>query len=240
MKNCCAILLAAGTPCQPGGTTALSQVLFRPLIRWVYDNCQGAGIGSVCVFPGADREEISRELPEGASVAKEEDVALGVRAFLAEHPEEDVLVAPGDAPFLFPETLEKALRFHRDQGNAATMIAWAACWIKGETLRAVLEKLPGDFSPDDLWKTVRETGGRTGDYADLDSFAGMRAGTFRQLAEVNRAARDMVLDRLYDAGVDIPLTDGVMIDPRARIAPGARILPGFAAIPILIPALKVW
>ena len=44
MENTCAILLAAGTPQQTGGASALSQVLFRPLIRWAFDNCQGAGI----------------------------------------------------------------------------------------------------------------------------------------------------------------------------------------------------
>ncbi|MCI9510429.1 MAG: NTP transferase domain-containing protein [Angelakisella sp.] len=226
MENTCAILLAAGTPQQTGGASALSQVLFRPLIRWAFDNCQGAGIKRICIFAGADQEEISQGLPEGLSAAKEEDGALCAKAFLAGHQDTDVLIVPGDAPFLFPEILENALRFHRKQENAATMIAWAACWTRGEALLAALEKLPNGFSADSVWQTIRETGGRTGDYADLDSFAGMRAGTLRQLAEVNRAARDMVLDRLYEAGVDIPLADGVMIDPRAKIAAGAQILPG--------------
>ncbi len=230
MKNSCAILLADGGACRPGRATALSQVLFRPLIRWVYDNCQGAGIGSVCVFPGADREEISRELPEGALAANEEDVTLGVKTFLAEHPVEDVLVVPGDAPFLFPGTLETALRLHRDQGNTATTIAWAGFWAKREALLAALERLSGELSADGLLRALRDSGARVGDCQVPDPLAGMRAGTLRQLAELNRAARDMVLDRLYDAGVDIPLTDGVMIDPRARIAPGARVLPGTAIL----------
>lgn len=226
MKNTCAILLAAGTPDRPGRTTALSQVLFRPLIRWVWDNCREAGIETICVAAGANREEISQELPEGAAAAGQEDMALCAKTFLAEHREADLLIAPGDAPFLFPEILAEALRLHREQGNDATMIAWAACWARGESLLAALEDFSGELTPEKAERAIRERGGRTGDYAALDSCAGMRAGTFRQLAEVNRAARDMALDRLYEAGVDIPLSDGVMIDPRAEIAPGARILPG--------------
>ena len=92
MENTCAILLAAGTPQQTGGASALSQVLFRPLIRWAFDNCQGAGIKRICIFAGADQEEISQGLPEGLSAAKEEDGALCAKAFLAGHQDTDVQI----------------------------------------------------------------------------------------------------------------------------------------------------
>ena len=203
----------------------MSQVLFRPLIRWVWDNCTGAGIEKmICVAAGMDREEISGGLPEGASAACQEGLGCA-RAFLSEHREADVLIVPGDAPFLFPEVLEEALRLHREEGNDATRIAWAGLWVRGEALLAALDRLPDCPAPEDIPGALGASA-RVGDFAASGSLAGMRAGSFRQLAEVNRAARDMVLDRLYEAGVDIPLADGVMIDPRASIAPGARILPG--------------
>ena len=36
----------------------------------------------------------------------------------------------------------------------------------------------------------------------------------------------MVLALCYDEGVDIPIPDGIIIDPRATIGPGTQILPG--------------
>ncbi len=227
MKNTCAVLLAAGSPNQTGRAGALSQVLFRPLIRWAWDNCTGAGIEKICVIAGRNREEISGVLPEEAPiVCQEESQGLGcAKAFLAEHRETDVLITPGDAPFLFPEILTDSLRFHREEGNDATRIAWTALWISGEALLAALDRLPQCPAVETIPETLGASA-RVGDLAATGSLAGMRAGSIRQLAEMNRAARDLTLDRLYDAGVEIPLADGVMIDPRAAIAPGAKILPG--------------
>ncbi len=61
VKNTCALLLAGEEREKSGNprSGALSQLLFRPLIRWVWDNCTEAGIGDICVIAGEDRREFS-------------------------------------------------------------------------------------------------------------------------------------------------------------------------------------
>ena len=74
VKNTCALLLAGEEREKSGNprSGALSQLLFRPLIRWVWDNCTEAGIGDICVIAGEDPERIQRELPEGAPTVRRE------------------------------------------------------------------------------------------------------------------------------------------------------------------------
>jgi bifunctional UDP-N-acetylglucosamine pyrophosphorylase/glucosamine-1-phosphate N-acetyltransferase len=69
-------------------------------------------------------------------------------------------------------------------------------------------------------------GRRVEAYAARDSRVALGANTRKELARLNGIAREMVLDRLYEAGVDIPIPDGVIVSAEAEIAPGARILPG--------------
>lgn len=242
-RKTCAVLLAAGEPGQPGSgrERALYQLLFRPLIRWVHDSCAEAGIENICVATGSAPVDVQRELPEGVPIAEN---AAGMAAFLAGHRDADVLVASGDAPFLFPEAIEEALAFHREKGNDATTIAAAwknpaageeqlydtrACWFRGEALLAALEggDLPEQPLTRDLTAVLREGGAQADSYWLCPDFrVALRAADRQQLALLSQFAREMVLEQLYSQGVDIPITDGIIIDPRATIGPGTQVLPG--------------
>lgn len=242
MNNTCALLLAGGEHEGTGSrrSWALSQLLFRSLIRWVWDNCTEAGIGEICVIAQSDPERIQRELPEGALILRQEP-GQGLRcagAFLAEHRDADVLVLTGDAPFLFPEVLEGALASHRERKAAATTIAAAwknpmageeqlystrSGWFRGESLT---EALGRGASANELAGAVQEAGGQADCWLSPDFRAALRAAGRQQLALLSHFALEMTLDRLYDQGVDISIPDGVVIDPRAKIGEGTRILPG--------------
>lgn len=242
-RKTCAVLLAAGEPGQPGSgrERALYQLLFRPLIRWVHDSCAEAGIENICVATGSAPVDVQRELPEGVPIAEN---AAGMAAFLAGHRDADVLVASGDAPFLFPEAIKEALAFHREKGNDATTIAAAwknpaageeqlydtrACWFRGEALLAALEggDLPEQPLTRDLTAALREGGAQADSYWLCPDFrVALRAADRQQLALLSQFAREMVLEQLYSQGVDIPITDGIIIDPRATIGPGTQVLPG--------------
>ncbi len=278
MEKRCAVLLAAGEGKRMGGrgSKVLCQVLFRPLIRWVYDNCAGAGIEDICVIVGKNSEDVLRELPQGTHTALQEQrlgtghAVLQAKAFLEERRDWDVLVANGDAPFLFPRLIQGAWEAHRAGQNAMTVISArvedpagygrilrdgegvraiveerdaddaqkavreinaGCCWFRGGDLLEALEELTPQNVQGELYLTdalgiLREKGRRVGAWDAGDPRVVLGANDRRQLAGLNAIAREMVFDRLYDQGVDIPVTDGVMIDPRARIAPGARILPG--------------
>ncbi len=244
MGRKCAVILATGKNQQtePGQTDALCQLLFRPMVRWVYDNCTRAGIEDICVAAGDKPEDVQRELPEGALIVSgggRHGGVLCARAFVAERRDADVLVVSGTAPFLFPDVLVESLAVHQSHENDATAIATAgrdawgnehqtepvALWYRGEQLLAAMEEPEGqEARPGQL--PPMGPGPRTETWFAPDHRVGLQGSSRRGLALLSQIARDMVLALCYDEGVDIPIPDGIIIDPRATIGPGTQILPG--------------
>ncbi len=101
-------------------------------------------------------------------------------------------------------------------------------WFKAEALLEALPRLGCDNTQHEYYLTdvmgiLKKS---VGIYTAKDSRIFMGANDRRQLAALNAVARDSVLDRLYDLGVDILITDGVIISPDVQIGAGSRILPG--------------
>lgn len=240
-RKTCAILLTAGAGRQFAGIQprSLYELLFRPLIRWVYDNCADAGIGEICVVPAKIADKLRQVLPEDAIIISQPGAVM---EFLADRQDADVLVASGDTPFVFPDILLGALDAHRVSGSDGTVIAAAwktpegeeqlyttrAGWFKGgmlyKSLKAALEQ--GREGAGDITAAVEEAGGRIDYWMSPDHRAALRATDRQQLALLSEFAREMVIDYLYSQDVDIPITDGVVIDPRAGVGPGSVIYPG--------------
>ena len=106
-----------------------------------------------------------------------------------------------------------------------------ACWYKAAALLEALAELTPANAQGELYLTdtlgiLRGKGLRVDAFDAGDSRVVLGANTRRDLARLNGIAREMVFDRLYQEGVDIPVTDGVIISPEAKIGPDTQILPG--------------
>lgn len=131
MKNVCTCILAAGDGkrMKSAHPKVLCKVLFKPMIAWVIDCCQRAGISSGCAVLGSGAEEILPLLPAGFQpVMQTERLGTGHAASMASDYLQsggfrDVVVLNGDAPFISPEDLQKTYQLHQTQGNAVTLIS---------------------------------------------------------------------------------------------------------------------
>lgn len=139
MKHC-AIILAAGEGkrMKSSGPKVLCQVLFKPMLEWVIDAVEGAGLQNVCVVTGHLHEQVETFL-SGLSASKHRQNALEhvlqaeqkgtahavmmAEDFLHRHSGSNVLILNGDAPFLNPETIRAALAEHEEKGHAVTVIS---------------------------------------------------------------------------------------------------------------------
>ncbi len=114
---------------------ALSQVLNKPMIRWVMDSVTEAGISRICVVTGFGKSFIEDYLTEytnetGAAVEtafQAERCGTGHAVmmcsdFLRQNPG-DVVVLNGDAPFVDSETILKAYELHCKSESGATVIS---------------------------------------------------------------------------------------------------------------------
>ena len=131
MKNVRAVVLAAGE-----GTrmrTTLSKLLHlhpissQALVRFTVNACLESGIGKTIVVVGYQAEEIKSTLGEGFEyVYQEKRLGTGdalkqaisfLRGFKGE-----LVVVPGDAPFITSFMLTKLIEHHRETRPAATVL----------------------------------------------------------------------------------------------------------------------
>lgn len=277
MKNCCAVILAAGDGkrMKSAHPKVMCEVLSVPMIDWVTGNCRDAGISSGCAVLGAGADEIAPRLPEGFSTALQKErlgtghAASMARDYLRAGGFDHVAVLNGDAPLLSGGELRAAYALHVWEGNRATVvsarvpaprgygrilrgengvaaiveeadateeqraldeISSGAFWFECSALLDFFDHMgrdnvQGEYYLPDAVAHITGRGGRVGAYV-APAEAVLGANSRKELQELNRIAREMVLDRHLENGVDIPFPEGVVIGPAVEIGPDTVILPG--------------
>lgn len=130
MDNKAAIILAAGkgTRMKSDLPKVLCEVLFKPMINWVVDACNDAGIDNICVITGYGSEQVKGALAEGTHTALQSEqrgtghAVMMAKEFLEANRDSDVIVLCGDAPFMDAQTIHNAYNLHKSQSNAITVI----------------------------------------------------------------------------------------------------------------------
>ncbi|MEG1942306.1 MAG: bifunctional UDP-N-acetylglucosamine diphosphorylase/glucosamine-1-phosphate N-acetyltransferase GlmU, partial [Angelakisella sp.] len=106
-----------------------------------------------------------------------------------------------------------------------------AYWYKAAALLEALGKLvpanaQGELYLTDTLQILRKSGQRVNAYDAGNQAVVLGANSRKQLNTLNELARQMVFDELWEQGVDIPVTDGIIISREAKIGRDTRILPG--------------
>ena len=114
---------------------ALSQVLGKPMLRWVIDSVTNSGIDNVCILTGFGKEFIEEYISaytnetgiktETAYQAERRGTGHAVmmcRDFLCKNPG-DVVVLNGDAPFMDSKIISGAYNLHKEKNSSATVIS---------------------------------------------------------------------------------------------------------------------
>ncbi|MFZ2538721.1 MAG: bifunctional UDP-N-acetylglucosamine diphosphorylase/glucosamine-1-phosphate N-acetyltransferase GlmU [Oscillospiraceae bacterium] len=130
MLNKSAIILAAGqgTRMKSDNPKVLCEVLFKPMINWVIDACNDAGIENICAVTGYKSEMVKNSIDTAIEIAiQEKQLGTGhavtmAKDFLEKNGDGDVIVLNGDAPFIDVSTIQNAYDMHKKQNNAVTVI----------------------------------------------------------------------------------------------------------------------
>lgn len=169
----CAIILAGGkgTRMKCEMPKVMCKVLFEPMLYYVVSAVKEAGAEEICVITGYQHEVVetylagldshiqtalqSPQLGTGHAV-------MQARAFIEAHQNDDILILNGDGPLLDAATITQSYQYHKENGNAMTLLSSIADdtngigHIKrdedGALLRIVEDK---DASPEE--KTIRES-----------------------------------------------------------------------------------
>ncbi|WP_040197817.1 bifunctional UDP-N-acetylglucosamine diphosphorylase/glucosamine-1-phosphate N-acetyltransferase GlmU [Candidatus Soleaferrea massiliensis] len=130
MENCCAVILAAGEGkrMKSSKPKVLCEVLFKPMVKWVVDSIEKAGIKQIGVICGNGAQAVQDALGEGYTYIQQKErrgtghAVMQAKDFLHECGAKHVLILCGDAPFIDQETIRHAFEAHQKAGNAVTVI----------------------------------------------------------------------------------------------------------------------
>ncbi len=276
-KKYCIILAAGdGKRMKSEKPKVLCEVLFYPMLGWVLDATEGAGIDKTAVIVGNKKEMVEEFLTtmgQYETFTQTERLGTGHAVMMAQpfidkaiEEEADILIACGDAPFIDRDTIEKSYSFHKENGNFVTVVSAEVenpygygriirksgdficiteqkdCseeqravkeinsgiyWFKAEKLSELLKKLDRNNAAGEYYLTdtvAKAT--KKGAYKSSNPAVVLGANSRAQLSQLSLTARDSILDRLLDEGVDIPLRDGIIIGKNVKIGRDTVILPG--------------
>ncbi len=252
-------------------------VLEKPMLTWVTDACEAAGVVEICVVKGFGADKLETFLGgKFRTVMQAERLGTGhavmqAREFLADGGESDTLILCGDAPFLDSDTIEKSYAVHIENRNAVTVVTAeianpagygrilrsedgdlleiredkdctaaqkqicevnSGCyWFNTQALLGVLDALKpanaqGEYYLTDCVGLLLAQGKRAGAYQTENPDVVLGANDRRGLLALNNLAREVIIGRHLDNGVEFVCTSGVVISPEVQIGRGTKILSG--------------
>ena len=243
MSDACAIIYTTGeTRIRDDRPDALCDVLFEPMIGWVNDALDAAGIKERCYVFAKNAEAFSAYTGDAPVFAGEEGANLPFAAkdWVAERGDRDVLVLRAETPFLCGETISSARTYHIQNGQKLTILASggreamirelnsSAYWVKADFLFELFQHIdPKEekFLPLALaYLSDQVENAATFVAAKKELY--LTAADPLELLKLNAAARTLVLTKLCRAGVEFLCTDGILIGPSVTVGKGTTVLPG--------------
>ena len=123
------VILAAGmgTRMKSKMPKGLHKVCGKPLSKWVIDASEAAGADKVCAVVGHKAEtvkEVLGDVCEFALQAEQKGTGHAVMQAIdvIKNSKGEVVILNGDTPLITAETINKAIEYHKNNGNQATVI----------------------------------------------------------------------------------------------------------------------
>lgn len=130
MKNCAVILAGGeGTRMRSSKPKVMAELLFKPMLSWVIDAAENAGIEDILVVTGYKSEVIESYLGNKYETAKQEQrlgtghAVMQATDFIKRHSGANVLILNGDAPLIDSDTIKEGLSYHTEGDFVQTVIS---------------------------------------------------------------------------------------------------------------------
>lgn len=104
-------------------------------------------------------------------------------------------------------------------------------WFNVDALLQMLDQLTNANAQQEYYLTdtvdlALKQGWYVGGYTACTPDIILGANSRKDLNQLSEKMRQKVLDRLFDEGVEIPCTDGILVSPDAKVGPDTVLLPG--------------
>lgn len=131
MKESCAIVLAAGEGKRMKSVKpkVLHKVLFKPMLDWVCEAVEEAGVKNAVIIVGFMKEQVEEHVKDRYQTVVQDAGGYGTGyavmkagEFIKENSDKDVLILCGDAPLIDAKTISEAKLLHEKENNSVTVI----------------------------------------------------------------------------------------------------------------------
>ncbi|HHX17992.1 MAG TPA: bifunctional UDP-N-acetylglucosamine diphosphorylase/glucosamine-1-phosphate N-acetyltransferase GlmU [Clostridium sp.] len=129
MEHLMAIILAAGEGkrMKSKKTKILHEICGKPMVEWAYQCVKNSGVDEIVLVIGRNSEEVKECMGNKVFYAKQEEqlgtghAVIQAQEYL-ENKEGQVVIMYGDMPLVTSKTISLAVDYHKEKGNAATII----------------------------------------------------------------------------------------------------------------------
>ncbi len=184
-------------------TDTLREILFRPMIDTVIKAAKDADIDNICVIAEDNISQIEKHF-ENSDIKVLTSVQEATDAVST-----DIIVfIRGNKPFIDSDSVSGALAMHTKDGNDMTIIS-------EDSTAFCLSR-----------EAIGKPGIKTGIYDSANKNINLSAETAEDFISIGETMRLSILSGLIEKGVNIPCTDGIIIEADCIIGNGTTILPG--------------
>lgn len=247
MQNAAAIVYTSSSEFMHNNRVgALREVVFRPIIEWVNEALDSAGISDRCYVINEGESEVSKYTGESRIFIRKPESghpAFSAKEWIESKPETDFLLVSAEAVFTDPEVLKSAYERHKNQNEKLTIIASggrealmkelsaSAFWVKQDFLLELFEKNGTEDKEGSQFligamKILSDEKLVAGTHVAGKKEINMRATDSASVLTLNAAARTIIFKKLCAEGVEFLCLDGIIIEPSVKIGAGTKILPG--------------
>lgn len=247
MQNAAAIVYTSSSEFMHNNRVgALREVVFRPIIEWVNEALDSAGISDRCYVINEGESEVSKYTGESRIFIRKPESghpAFSAKEWIESKPETDFLLISAEAVFTDPEVLKSAYERHKNQNEKLTIIASggrealmkelsaSAFWVKQDFLLELFEKNGTEDKEGSQFligamKILSDEKLVAGTHVAGKKEINMRATDSASVLTLNAAARTIIFKKLCAEGVEFLCLDGIIIEPSVKIGAGTKILPG--------------
>lgn len=122
-----AVILAAGKSKRMKSALpkAVHPICGKPVTRHIVDACLEVGVGEIVVVVGHEAEAVKKAIGSDVKYALQAEQLGTGHATMQAMPlvtQETILLLPGDAPLISPETIARLMQSHKESGAAATLL----------------------------------------------------------------------------------------------------------------------
>ena len=247
MQNAAAVIYTSGFDFMHSNKpAALREVVFRPIVEWVNEALDSAGISERCYVINEGEEDIRKytgEYPVFIRKPESGHPLFTAKEWIDNHEAENFLAVSAEAVFTNPDVLKAAFERHISNSEKLTVIASAgresfikelsqsAFWITKTFLSEVSEKTDGEDKNGEKFlveamKILSDQQLVAATHVAGKKEINMRATDSASVLTLNAAARTVIFKKLCAEGVEFTCLDGIIIEPSVKIGAGTTILPG--------------